>query len=177
MLKPSIHDRGTAQRASWQLRPMRRRIEEIWRWIPRKPTKSGVADRKIVPLSRTGERRTRTGNHGDQRSDEAMILRLRERSRAGRLPGSGMYLSDLAYRLIVNESVISDGHLTVPDGPGLGVEVDLDVERHVFVERRGRNTAMKWMGSDDGCSPSGSRCKRSSVRSRVVSGRSVRAIR
>lgn len=40
---------------------------------------------------------------------------------------SGMYPFDLATDILVDELDIADGQLSIPDGPGLGVEVDLDV--------------------------------------------------
>ena len=50
-------------------------------------------------------------------------------------PDPGMYPFDLAFDLVKGEPAIGDGRLTVPDGPGLGVEVDLDaVERYPFVK-------------------------------------------
>jgi len=39
----------------------------------------------------------------------------------------GMYPFELAFDVITGEPAIEDAVLTVPDGPGLGVEVDLDV--------------------------------------------------
>jgi L-alanine-DL-glutamate epimerase-like enolase superfamily enzyme len=50
-------------------------------------------------------------------------------------PDPGMYPFGLAFDLIEGEPRIGDGRLTLPDGPGLGVEVDLDVvERYPFVD-------------------------------------------
>ena len=47
----------------------------------------------------------------------------------------GMYPFDLAFDVIDGRPDVDDGVLTVPDGPGLGVEVDLDVvEEYPFVE-------------------------------------------
>ncbi|NUB93604.1 mandelate racemase/muconate lactonizing enzyme family protein [Haloterrigena sp. SYSU A121-1] len=47
----------------------------------------------------------------------------------------GMYPFELAYDIIEGQPAIEDGHLTVPDGPGLGVDVDLDVlEEYPFVD-------------------------------------------
>jgi L-alanine-DL-glutamate epimerase-like enolase superfamily enzyme len=47
----------------------------------------------------------------------------------------GMYPFDLAFDLVEGEPAIEDGVLSVPDGPGLGVEVNLDVvEAYPFVE-------------------------------------------
>ncbi|WP_222912967.1 mandelate racemase/muconate lactonizing enzyme family protein [Natrinema sp. SYSU A 869] len=47
----------------------------------------------------------------------------------------GMYPFDLAYDIIEGQPAIEDGHLTVPDGPGLGIDVDLDVlEEYPFVD-------------------------------------------
>ncbi|WP_096390230.1 mandelate racemase/muconate lactonizing enzyme family protein [Halopenitus persicus] len=39
----------------------------------------------------------------------------------------GMYPFDLAFDVIEGTVDVEDGHLTVPDGPGLGVTVDMDV--------------------------------------------------
>ena len=50
-------------------------------------------------------------------------------------PDPGMYPFELAFDLIEGEPAIEDGRLTVPDGPGLGVDVDTDVvEEYPFVE-------------------------------------------
>lgn len=47
----------------------------------------------------------------------------------------GMYQFDLAFDVIEEQPAIADGTLAVPDGPGLGVEVDLDIiEEYPFVE-------------------------------------------
>ncbi len=47
----------------------------------------------------------------------------------------GMYPFDLAFDIIEGEPAVADGQLTVPDGPGLGVEVNLDVlEEYPFVD-------------------------------------------
>jgi L-alanine-DL-glutamate epimerase-like enolase superfamily enzyme len=47
----------------------------------------------------------------------------------------GMYPFELAFDVIEDEPDVADGSLTVPDGPGLGVDVDLDVvEAYPFVE-------------------------------------------
>ena len=47
----------------------------------------------------------------------------------------GMYPFDLAFDIIEGQPDIEDGHLTVSDAPGLGVDVDLDVlEEYPFVE-------------------------------------------
>ncbi|QLG28837.1 mandelate racemase/muconate lactonizing enzyme family protein [Halorarum halophilum] len=47
----------------------------------------------------------------------------------------GMYQFDLAFDIIGERLEIADGMLAVPDGPGLGVTVDLDVlEEYPFVE-------------------------------------------
>jgi L-alanine-DL-glutamate epimerase-like enolase superfamily enzyme len=47
----------------------------------------------------------------------------------------GMYPFDLAFDLVEGEPAIEDGVLSVPDGPGLGVEVNLDVvDAYPFVE-------------------------------------------
>jgi L-alanine-DL-glutamate epimerase-like enolase superfamily enzyme len=46
-----------------------------------------------------------------------------------------MYPFDLAFDLIEGEPSIDDGELSVPDGPGLGVEVDTDiVDEYPFTE-------------------------------------------
>ncbi len=55
------------------------------------------------------------------------------------LPGAGtdpgMYPFDLAFDIITGRPAIQDAVLTVPDGPGLGIEVNLDViEEYPFVE-------------------------------------------
>ncbi|MFB6074209.1 MAG: mandelate racemase/muconate lactonizing enzyme family protein [Haloarculaceae archaeon] len=42
-------------------------------------------------------------------------------------PDPGMYPFDLAFDLLAGEPAVEDGRLSVPDGPGLGVEVDLGV--------------------------------------------------
>ena len=50
-------------------------------------------------------------------------------------PDPGMYPFDLAFEIIEGEPAVEDGRLTVPDGPGLGVEVNLDViEEFPFVD-------------------------------------------
>ncbi|MCO8244821.1 MULTISPECIES: mandelate racemase/muconate lactonizing enzyme family protein [unclassified Haladaptatus] len=47
----------------------------------------------------------------------------------------GMYPFDLAFDIITGTPSVTDGVLTVPDGPGLGVEVDLDViEEYPFID-------------------------------------------
>ncbi|GAB7021155.1 mandelate racemase/muconate lactonizing enzyme family protein [Halostagnicola bangensis] len=47
----------------------------------------------------------------------------------------GMYPFDLAFDIIEGEPAVEDGRLTVPDGPGLGVDVNLDVlEEYAFVD-------------------------------------------
>lgn len=47
----------------------------------------------------------------------------------------GMYPFDLAFGIIDGEPDIQDGSLTVPDGPGLGVDVDLGVvEEYPFID-------------------------------------------
>lgn len=47
----------------------------------------------------------------------------------------GMYPFDLAFDIIEGQPAIEDGRLTVPDGPGLGVDVDLDIlEEYPFVD-------------------------------------------
>lgn len=48
---------------------------------------------------------------------------------------AGMYPFDLAFDIITETPSVTDGVLTVPDGPGLGVEVDLDViEEYPFID-------------------------------------------
>lgn len=48
---------------------------------------------------------------------------------------AGMYPFPLAEEILATDLDLADGHLTVPDGPGLGVEVDLDVlERYPHIE-------------------------------------------
>jgi len=48
---------------------------------------------------------------------------------------AGMYPFPLAEEILVGDLDIADGTLTVPEGPGLGVEVDLDVvERYPHIE-------------------------------------------
>lgn len=47
----------------------------------------------------------------------------------------GMYPFDLAFNIIEGRLSVSDGHLTVPEDPGLGIEVNLDVvEEYPFIE-------------------------------------------
>lgn len=47
----------------------------------------------------------------------------------------GMYPFDLAFDIIEGQPSIENGRMTVPDAPGLGVEVDLDVvEQYPFVD-------------------------------------------
>ena len=47
----------------------------------------------------------------------------------------GMYPFELAFDVIEGAPDVTDGHLTVPEGPGLGVDVDLGVvEEYPFVE-------------------------------------------
>ena len=47
----------------------------------------------------------------------------------------GMYPFDLAYDLVKGRPPVEDGRLSLPDDPGLGIEVDLDVvEEYPFVE-------------------------------------------
>ncbi|WP_331234101.1 mandelate racemase/muconate lactonizing enzyme family protein [Natronorarus salvus] len=47
----------------------------------------------------------------------------------------GMYPFDLAFDVITGEVDVHDGFLRVPDGPGLGVDVDLSVvEEYPFIE-------------------------------------------
>jgi L-alanine-DL-glutamate epimerase-like enolase superfamily enzyme len=47
----------------------------------------------------------------------------------------GMYPYDLAFDILADDLTVDDGALAVPEGPGLGVEVDLDViEEYPFVE-------------------------------------------
>ena len=53
----------------------------------------------------------------------------------GDAPDPGMYPFDLAFDLIEGEPSIDDGELSVPDEPGLGVEVDMDVvDEYPFTE-------------------------------------------
>jgi L-alanine-DL-glutamate epimerase-like enolase superfamily enzyme len=48
---------------------------------------------------------------------------------------AGMYPFPLAEEILVDPLDVSDGTLTVPDGPGLGVEVDVDVlDRYPHIE-------------------------------------------
>ncbi|WP_049903766.1 mandelate racemase/muconate lactonizing enzyme family protein [Halococcus agarilyticus] len=50
-------------------------------------------------------------------------------------PDPGMYPFDLAFDLLDGEPEITDGRLAVPEGPGLGIDVNLDVvEEYPFVE-------------------------------------------
>jgi L-alanine-DL-glutamate epimerase-like enolase superfamily enzyme len=50
-------------------------------------------------------------------------------------PDPGMYPFDLAFDLIDGEPAIDDGVLTVPDGPGLGIDINMDViEEYPFVQ-------------------------------------------
>ncbi|SER40141.1 mandelate racemase/muconate lactonizing enzyme family protein [Natrinema salaciae] len=47
----------------------------------------------------------------------------------------GMYPFDLAFEIIEGQPAIDDGHMTVSDVPGLGVDIDLDVrEDYPFVD-------------------------------------------
>lgn len=47
----------------------------------------------------------------------------------------GMYPFDLAFDILDGQPMVENGQLTVPDGPGLGVEVDLAVvEEYPFIE-------------------------------------------
>ncbi|QLG61752.1 mandelate racemase/muconate lactonizing enzyme family protein [Halorarum salinum] len=47
----------------------------------------------------------------------------------------GMYPFDLAFDLVEGRPPVSDGRLAVPDAPGLGIEVDLDVvDEYPFTE-------------------------------------------
>lgn len=47
----------------------------------------------------------------------------------------GMYPFDLAFDLIEGQPPVEDGQLTVPDDPGLGIEVDLDVvEEYPYID-------------------------------------------
>ncbi|PHQ40175.1 mandelate racemase [Halorubrum persicum] len=47
----------------------------------------------------------------------------------------GMYQFDLAFDLVKGQPSMQNGQLTVPDDPGLGVEIDLDVvEEYPFIE-------------------------------------------
>ena len=46
-----------------------------------------------------------------------------------------MYPFELAFDIVEGAPDVADGHLAVPEGPGLGVEVDLGVlEEYPFVE-------------------------------------------
>ncbi|MFB6192521.1 MAG: mandelate racemase/muconate lactonizing enzyme family protein [Haloarculaceae archaeon] len=48
---------------------------------------------------------------------------------------AGMYPFPLAEDILVDDLDVSDGEMTVPDGPGLGVEVDMDVvEEYPHIE-------------------------------------------
>jgi L-alanine-DL-glutamate epimerase-like enolase superfamily enzyme len=50
-------------------------------------------------------------------------------------PDPGMYPFELAFEILEEQPAVADGRMTVPDGPGLGVEVDMDVvDRYPFVE-------------------------------------------
>jgi len=50
-------------------------------------------------------------------------------------PDPGMYPFDLAFDLIEGRPVVDDGVLAVPDDPGLGVDVDMDVvDEYPFVD-------------------------------------------
>jgi len=54
---------------------------------------------------------------------------------AGADPDPGMYPFELAFDVVEEDLDVEDGHLRVPDGPGLGVTADLDViKRYPFVE-------------------------------------------
>ncbi|WP_129115308.1 mandelate racemase/muconate lactonizing enzyme family protein [Halegenticoccus tardaugens] len=47
----------------------------------------------------------------------------------------GMYPFDLAFDIIEGEPAVKNGHLSVPDAPGLGVEVNLDVvDEYPYIE-------------------------------------------
>lgn len=47
----------------------------------------------------------------------------------------GMYPFDLAFDLVKGQPPMQNGELTVPDDPGLGIEVDLDaIEEYPFIE-------------------------------------------
>lgn len=47
----------------------------------------------------------------------------------------GMYPFDLAFDIVEGQPPVADGRLAVPDEPGLGIEVDLDVvEEYPFIE-------------------------------------------
>lgn len=54
----------------------------------------------------------------------------------------GTYPFELAFDLVDGEPAVEDGVLSVPDDPGLGVEVDLDVVREPF--REGPWTALRY---------------------------------
>lgn len=50
-------------------------------------------------------------------------------------PDPGMYPFELAFDIIDSEPTINNGVLTVPDGPGLGVDVNLDViQEYPFID-------------------------------------------
>ena len=50
-------------------------------------------------------------------------------------PDPGMYPFELAFDILEDEPTVEDGRLRVPDGPGLGIDVDLDViEEYPFVD-------------------------------------------
>ncbi|MEY7848393.1 mandelate racemase/muconate lactonizing enzyme family protein [Natrarchaeobius sp. A-rgal3] len=50
-------------------------------------------------------------------------------------PDPGMYPFDLAFDILEGAPAVEDGTLTAPDGPGLGIEVTLDVlETYPFVD-------------------------------------------
>ena len=52
---------------------------------------------------------------------------------AGGDPDPGMYPFPLAFDILDGEPSVEDGRLSVPDGPGLGIDVDLDVvEKYPF---------------------------------------------
>jgi L-alanine-DL-glutamate epimerase-like enolase superfamily enzyme len=58
----------------------------------------------------------------------------------------GMYPFDLAFDLVVGEPPVEDGRLTVPDAPGLGVEVNLDVVEQ-YPYREGPWTEFEYDGA------------------------------
>ncbi|WP_248907472.1 mandelate racemase/muconate lactonizing enzyme family protein [Halocatena marina] len=50
-------------------------------------------------------------------------------------PDPGMYPFDLAFDILDGQPAVENGQLTVPDGPGLGIDVDLGViEDYPFIE-------------------------------------------
>lgn len=50
-------------------------------------------------------------------------------------PDPGMYPFELAFDIMDGEPDVANGRLSVPRGPGLGIEIDLDVvEEYPFVD-------------------------------------------